>query len=526
MTTTTKNTSSPLNDDELSDITKKEIAFWSKKLNLSPSELFTLSNEDLEKRLNKAQGREVNDEERKRQTRRWERLNEMKSKLIERQEGRRLKGGANPNIWDIMIRAAAELDEVVGGGSYDYEDDYDDSSSCPSPGDISYDESYEESFNADAVLAASTPVESPSGAGNVAYNAAAARNVRPNETYTASPGATVRSATFTRNATYASPRGAVRSTSRSYVQCPPRAANQTYKVSTPEAKALAESPAQSNQTYTVPSDRTYTAPSDRTYSVPRERTFNVAKDRTYAVPSDRTYNVNYDRNVPLGQTYVHCIDRTYPGPYPCPAPGQRTYNVTPGSGSGSDSMYEPSSPYSPSLSPEAVTPPRATPPPQFGTPGGSGSQGFIYQSTPVQRYRNYTEYCMRFGSDGCNETGNSISVENYDANSGMVQAASRTYNIPRAADATYPAPRAGDATYTAARAGDGVCRCPTNPQSRDATYNVGARPSPNVQGYAGGAAAQGSPANTPPCPHAGDAGYVSTPRRASPSSNVARRLHY
>ncbi|KAI9587650.1 hypothetical protein GQX74_003496 [Glossina fuscipes] len=337
-------------------------------------ELFTLSNEDLEKRLNKAQGREINDEERKRQTRSWERLNEMKSKLIERQDGRRLKGGANPNIWDIMIRAAAELDEVVGGGSYDYEDDYDDSSSCPSPGDISYDESYEENFNPDAVImATSTPVESTSGAANVTYNADAARNVRPNETYTASPGATVRSATFTRNATYSSPRGAVRSTSRSYVQCPPRAANQTYKVNSPEAKALAESPAQSNQTYAVPSDRTYSAPNDRTYNVPRERTFNVAKDRTYAVPGDRTFNV------PLDQTYVHGLDRTYPRAYSCPA-GQRTYNVTPGSGSGSS--YESPTLYSPSLSPEGVTPPRATPPPQFGSTGGSGTQGFLYQSTP------------------------------------------------------------------------------------------------------------------------------------------------
>ncbi|KAI8126174.1 Storkhead-box protein 1 [Lucilia cuprina] len=123
----------PLQDEEFSELTKQEIIFWSHKLKITPSQLFSLSKKELEIIMQNAIKGEKNQQERHEQTRRWEKLSKMKRKLIENHQKNRLRGGAGPDLLEILARAADEIEYMYGSryGTFD------------TSGDMTYDSSFE-----------------------------------------------------------------------------------------------------------------------------------------------------------------------------------------------------------------------------------------------------------------------------------------------------------------------------------------------------------------------------------------------
>ncbi|XP_075149248.1 uncharacterized protein LOC142223255 [Haematobia irritans] len=174
-----------LDDEDFSDITKKEILYWSRKLAITPKQLFTMPKDELDKNLRWLQTQTKLDEEgRKRYYERWNRMIKLKSDLNEKlPHTDRLKGGAGRTIWDILADAADQIEEVYGDQSYynasvedtfGYDDTinstaayttYDSTRSCPFPTDMTYtltddepslESTFEDSFQIDPNLA-STP---------------------------------------------------------------------------------------------------------------------------------------------------------------------------------------------------------------------------------------------------------------------------------------------------------------------------------------------------------------------------------
>lgn len=103
---------SPLQDSDLSDLTKQEIIYWSNKLELSPSELFTLNDDELNERLNAAYYKISKQNQLEQTYNRFRKLENVRSQI------NRLKGGgvsaaavSGRTAWQILHDAAAEIEK-------------------------------------------------------------------------------------------------------------------------------------------------------------------------------------------------------------------------------------------------------------------------------------------------------------------------------------------------------------------------------------------------------------------------------
>ncbi|XP_053953109.1 uncharacterized protein LOC128859956 [Anastrepha ludens] len=416
-TSTTK--PNPLQDDDLSELTKREILFWARKLKLSPSELFTLSKQDLERHLARAQQEEFYDEQRKNQYARLEKLSEMKRFLLEEQYKERLKGGGSPNrrtVWDILCTAANEIESMYAecmessgsyGGTRSYSPSRESGYQSPSfsrsrqppvpnmcstiyqmhpedtrytpPGfpstlsttPISYTSSQRRNIVPSSPLNATYNVNAP----NATYNVCAPMNATFNLQRNGAANATC-NVRRPQNVTFHGPRAI----SATYNTCPPR--NVTYKVSQNPNATYDVCPQPRNATYSVPRGN-----ANVTYNVPQARATNA----TYNVCPNATYNVSGGRN------------RTFNA-----ASQQGRGNITFDVGSRSRNT-------SPSFAPNPV---------MASTPKKSPRTG----RKPY--FRNYTDYCMTLSGLGITEASQSISYDVFSDNKRMVRAAARTYSIP------------------------------------------------------------------------------------------------
>nr|XP_036220646.1 uncharacterized protein LOC106614105 isoform X2 [Bactrocera oleae] len=350
----------PLQDDDLSELTKREILFWARKLKLSPSELFTLSKHELEYHLERAQQEDIYEEQRQNQYAKWEMLSEMKRFLLEEQHKERLRGGgtgATPNrrtIWDILCTAVSEIESM-----YAHRAAYTDSSADSSPysdtgGSSSYATSTFEGFETPHVPnmcstmyemhpedSQCTPPDFPSTftATPISFGRSQQANVRQsrpmNATYNMNTANATYNACATRNASRSPKRGGA--PNATYNTCAPHnvtysmplASNDIYRNACPARNTTYNVPSGANATYDVcraqAANATYNVPNyapNATYNVSRyapNATYNVprsAPNATYNIPScpaNTTYNV--PRSAP---------NATYNIPS-CPA--NTTYNV-------------------------------------------------------------------------------------------------------------------------------------------------------------------------------------------------------
>ncbi|XP_011198122.2 uncharacterized protein LOC105222473 [Bactrocera dorsalis] len=480
----------PLQDDDLSELTKREILFWARKLKLSPSELFTLSKHELEYHLERAQQEDFEEEQRQNQYAKWEMLSEMKRFLLEEQDKERLRGGGTgsiPNrrtIWDILCTAVSEIESM-----YAHRQAYADSSadSClysDTGGSSSYATSSLGGFESPQVPnmcstmyemhpddSQCTPPDFPStfaatpisfgrsqqncarqsrplnatynlNAANTTYNACAARNASRSPKRAGAPNATY-NACAPRNVTYDMPLA----TNDIYSNaCPaagnttynvPRGANATYDVCRPQA---------ANATYNVPSyapNATYNIPScpaNTAYNVPRNApnaTYNIpqrAPNATFNVPrcaSNATYNVsrptpNATHNVP------RCApNATYNVSQARTATQARCPNGTFNVSSGGNRTFN-GSPQRGNVTFNVC--------PRSGGAGATPSfcPNPAMASTPKNcprtgqppYFRNYTDYWLTFSGMGIAEASQSVSYDMFSDNKSMVRAAARTYSIP------------------------------------------------------------------------------------------------
>ncbi|XP_065361459.1 uncharacterized protein LOC135955090 [Calliphora vicina] len=183
-----KSAENPLEDDEFSELTKQEICYWSHKLQITPSQLFCLTKDELEVIIKSALCSEKNKEESQEYYERWEQLSNMKRKLMKKQQKDRLKGGGGPDLLDILARAAKEIEYMYGSrcgnleksGEMTYNSSFDTTDESPfsyslySDEEAEYESTAEDySFNIDQNLA-STP-----------YNACPKRQLPLNNTYSA-----------------------------------------------------------------------------------------------------------------------------------------------------------------------------------------------------------------------------------------------------------------------------------------------------------------------------------------------------
>lgn len=427
---------SPLDDEDFSDVTKKEILYWSRKLEISPSQLFIMPTKDLEERLKSAlQNSEKSEEEREKFYKHLEHMSLLKSKLIESQRSDRLKGGAGRNIWDILAEAASQIEEMYGDSSfYDqsghdtveystYDDDtmasgaydtYNASRSCAFPTDMtytlsdeepSYETTFEDSFQINPNLA-STPRGVVCGP----------RNLPKNDTYSI-PATTLPNATF-----------------------------------------LARTASPANATYTTrecPLGSTYTA---------RE------------IPANSTYNV---RQRPMEASYKiqpHYLDESL----------EQSTQWSPQSMAFMDQSQRRESsrrcPRSGAAEPNSFTAGAAVLP--TSTPN---------QTMNIQQpsFRNYTDYLMKYSPGGTEESANSISVEKYDETSGVIRASSRSYTLPPSANLpnkTFDIPSTGG-TPRSTKPSPSPARCPVPsaapqcPSNSTAAAKTPLRTPPNPRTY-------------------------------------------
>ncbi|XP_059226818.1 uncharacterized protein LOC131998515 [Stomoxys calcitrans] len=349
-------------EEEFSELTKNEIVYWCRKLAIKPSELFTMPKDELEQRLEEIQKQQQLDEQgRQRYYERWEKMSQMKDKLLEKQSLERMRGGAARTIWDILADAAAQIEEVYGDASYynqsgqetlasyGYEDPtmesttydtYNSSRSCPFPTDMTYtisegeptmESTFEDSFQIDPNLA-STP-QVPHGA----------RKLPTNNTF-AIP--TTKNANA--NATFEAARGS-----------PGKATTRKY-------------------------------PMDATFDVGASTSYNRRQ-----CPRNDTYNI------------------------PSPIYLDESSGWSPQSLAYVDESYANQSSFTPRIPDQKST---------------------LNQSTNLYSLRNFTDYSIKFGPQGTEETANSITVENYDENSGVIKASSESHRLP-------PSTEAGNLTF-------------------------------------------------------------------------------
>ncbi|XP_054084637.1 uncharacterized protein LOC128921348 [Zeugodacus cucurbitae] len=315
--TNTKNPN-PLQDDDLSELTKKEILFWARKLKLTPSELFTLSKHELEYHLERAQQEDLYEEQRQSQFAKWEMLSQMKRFLLEEQHKERLRGGgpqATSNrrtVWDILCRAASEIESMYGQSQACIDSSAD---SCPysdTGGSSSYATSTFGGFESPRVPnmcstmyemhpddSQCTPPDFPSTftATPISCARSPQSSGRQSRALNATHNMNVSKATFStcpkRNASRSIDRGG--------------APNATYNACAPR-----------NATYTMPNDVYSNAcpPRNTTYSVPRGA--NATYDACRSQAGNATYNVgsfalNATYNVPhYGANTTYNVPRFAP----------------------------------------------------------------------------------------------------------------------------------------------------------------------------------------------------------------------
>ncbi|CAD7004575.1 unnamed protein product [Ceratitis capitata] len=457
----------PLQDDDLSELTKKEILFWARKLQLSPSELFTLTRDELECHLERAQQEEFYDEIRKNQYAKWERLSEMKRFLLEEQHRERLKGGGRGGVvqnrtrtlWQILCTAANEIESMYANSSQEFSNEGCGGSgafdSCPISNSVasSYQNSSFGGFPTPPVPnmcstiyemhpddSQYTPPEFPSsfpttpincalaprpanftynvGSANATYNVCKPRNISTAKKLSCAP----------QNATYSvrSPRNTNCSTQRApnvtYNVCP--VDNRTYDVARAVNATFHLGQQPPNTTYNVPSypeNATYNArPSlatNATYSMCRPNaTYNISgPNATFDIPQkdNRTFDIGPAR----GRSNV-------------------TFNVCPRSAN--------ATPASPKFCPNPVMASTPKNCPRTGRP---------------PYFRNYTDYWLTLSGLGITEASQSVSYDIFGDNKSMVRAAARTYSIPHRSKSCPPIGRSQQRSQLGISSGSSI-QCP------------------------------------------------------------------
>lgn len=481
----------PLQDDDLSELTKKEILFWARKLKLSPSELFTLSKRELEYHLERAQQEDHYEEQRKNQYAKWEMLSEMKRFLLEEQYKERMRGGgagATPSrrtLWDILCTAANEIESMYAHSQANMDSSVD---SCPysdTGGSSSYATSTFGDFESPHVPnmcstmyemypedTQYTPADFPSTF--TATPISCGRSQQSNGTQSRPLNATYNmnapNATYdmcaTRNANRSSERGGA--LNATYNACAPRSAtynmpltaNDIYRNACPPRNTTYNVPRGANATYAVckpqTGNTTYNVGSYRpnttynalrtapntTYNVPRcatNATYNIphfAPNATYDRPRgapNATYNVprsapNTTYNVPQARTAAHAA---------CPnatfnvsRADNRTFNTTPPRERGNVTFN-----VCPCWDGAGATPSFCPNPAMASTPKNCPRTG----QPPY--FRNYTDYWLTLSGMGITEASQSVSYDMFSDNKSMVRAAARTYSIPHRSKSCPPTGR-------------------------------------------------------------------------------------
>lgn len=364
-TSALKSSSNPLQDDELSDVTKREIVFWANKLKVTPSQLFSLSKGELDALLENSVYVESSPQ-REKQSERWERLNRLKQKLQDNPQKDRLKGGLD--LLELLCNAAKDIETYLCAQAA--------SGNCPPVADNDTD--YAESSGDEYDNTYCVPRRPPGADPYTTYNV---------------PG----------NADICVPSPYSDRIDSPHSQYQPNLF-QPYGYSTPNTCP----------TFTVPQD---------------ERTYDV-------LPSNITYDVS-----PRNATYSVSGGAAGGGTYSCP---RSTFNLsqesTP-SGMKSSSVSGRSGAAGGSARcPPAQCTPSACPPCPPGSPDNWQPQQIHFicdaDGNRSPTFRNYTDYSIRYGPCGSEETANSISVESFDDVSGKVTASSRTFTLPPACSPT------------------------------------------------------------------------------------------
>ncbi|XP_058975542.1 uncharacterized protein LOC131801226 [Musca domestica] len=344
----------PLNDDDFSDVTKKEIIYWSRKLEIAPSQLFLLPKDDLNKRMEDILNRnhESNDEDRQNISERWQYMTQMKEQLIENHANKRLKGGAGRNIYDILAEAANQIEEMYGEASY-----YDDS------------QDYDESTMASRTYGT--------------YNASNSCPFREDLTYTLSDEEPTFESTF-EDSFQINPNLA------STPRCPRQLAN--------------------NETYSLPARKTANA------------TYQVAPNQTAQYPTNATFTT---RQCPMNSTF-----NARQGP----EPNNESFKLPPPAAFNESSRQSSAQQWSPQsmafmdTSRDKSSSMNAN---SFAT-GGVAINSTMNKTSNATgpSIRNFTDYSMTYSPQGTEESANSVSIENYNENSGVIRASSRSYTLP------------------------------------------------------------------------------------------------
>ncbi|XP_073843200.1 uncharacterized protein [Musca autumnalis] len=336
----------PLDDDDFSDLTKKEILYWSRQLEISPSQLFLLPKDELNKRME--QQCKKSDEERQKYYERWEHMTSMKQKLIENQQNKRLKGGAGRNIYDILAEAANQIEEMYGDASY-------------------YDQSaYNSQEYDDSTMASRT------------YNTSNSCPFREDLTYTLSDEEPTFESTFEDSF-------AINPNLASTPRCP-RA-----------------------------------APNSATFNVPTNATYQVAPNQTYNRTQHATNNTFTTRQCPMNTTY---------NAHQCPM-NEKSYKLPPaGLNESSRQSAQQWSPQSMAFMDNSRDKSRSTHLNSFEAGVGLSSTMNQTFNAAAPSIRNFTDYSVVYSPQGTEESANSVSIENYDENSGVIRASSRNYTLP------------------------------------------------------------------------------------------------
>ncbi|XP_067613580.1 uncharacterized protein [Eurosta solidaginis] len=440
----------PLYDDDLSELTKKEILFWARKLQLSPSELFTLSKQELEVHLERVQREELYDEQRKSQYEKWERLAEMKRFLLEEERRQRLKGGVTPRrtIWDILYAAANEIESMYGD-SQAFSDSSGAGSSCL------YSDSVGSNYASTSFGGFKTPP--------VPNMCSTIYEMHPEDSqYTPPDFPSTLSAT---PISYGTPQH------RNAMNCPQR--NATYNVSA--ANATYDICAPGNATYNAKrtsrastADATYNACASRnaTFGMPRtaNATYNVCPSQ------NATYNVPRSANATYG-TCKQATSATYNIPH---SNANATYNVPQRSlANATSSKVCPNATYNVAGTQNqtsSATSPRGRGNVTFdvGPPSADASSSFrpnaAMASTPKHcprtgrkpYFRNYTDYSMTLSGTGISEASQSVSYDVFSDKKSMVRAAARTYSIPNRSLSCPPSGRTHARFAGPARSGSNI----------------------------------------------------------------------
>ena len=121
---------SPSPENYLSKLSVREIVYMSRQLHITPSQLFKLSEEDLESRITECLQNQNSSRAPKNRHSistptertvvcgkyRWRNVNEMKHQLLAERQEKRLQGGEMPiypGLWAILTQAAYEVEAYI-----------------------------------------------------------------------------------------------------------------------------------------------------------------------------------------------------------------------------------------------------------------------------------------------------------------------------------------------------------------------------------------------------------------------------